>query len=229
MRPPELTDVDFRPATDVDERDRGRLLQARVYRSRGFVTGVAEGEMLHDDYVESARYFVAVTPGGRIVGSARLIPGDVVVPPTLRTFQLDDRWRERIADAGIARLAEVASLATDPDAPYPSFGISAGLYRAMLHHSLGEGRRHDQWVAAVEPALLRILSRVMRIPLDVIGAPGPYFGALRTPIRIDLVPGMMHVMRHEPEIWDYFQTGMVIDLTLDETEVAAVRADPSSG
>lgn len=229
MRPPELTDVDFRPAADDTERDRGRLLQARVYRARGFVTGVAEGEMLHDDYVDHARYFVAVTRGGRIVGSARLIPGDAVVPPTLKTFRLEDRWRRTIADAGIDRVAEVASLATDPDAPYPSFGLSAGLYRAMLHHSLGAGRRHDLWIAAVEPALLRILSRVMRIPLDVIGEPGPYFGALRTPVRIDLVPGMIHVMRHEPEVWDYFQTGMVIDLTADVSEVAAVPADPSSG
>lgn len=228
MRPPELSDVTFRPAADAAERDRGRHLQAAVYRSRGFVTGMEPGAMLVDDYVEVATYFVAITGGGEIIGSARLIPGELVVPPTLNTFHLDPPSREMVRTVGLERIAEVASLATDPTAPYPSFGVSAGLYRAMLHHSLGSGRRHDVWVAAVEPALLRILHRVLRIPLDVIGDPGPYFGAERTPICIDLVPGMTHVRRHEPEVWDYFQTGMLIDLTRSDVPATA-RVDRAEG
>lgn len=228
MRPPELSDVTFRPAADAGERDRGRHLQAAVYRSRGFVTGGEPGDMLVDDYVEVATYFLAITGTGDIIGSARLIPGDAVIPPTLSTFHLDTRSREMIRTVGIERVAEVASLATDPTAPYPSFGVSAGLYRAMLHHSLGSGRRHEVWIAAVEPALLRILHRVLRIPLDVIGDAGPYFGAERTPIRIDLIQGMTHVRRHEPEVWDYFQTGMLIDLTSMDAP-AAVRADRGEG
>jgi hypothetical protein len=228
MRPPELSDVTFRPAADAAERDRGRRLQAAVYRSRGFIPDVEWGDMLVDDYVEVATYFAAVTGGGEVIGSARLIPGAAVVPPTLSTFHLNQRSRETISAVGLDRVAEIASLATDPTAPYPSFGVSAGLYRAMLHHSLSSGRRHDVWVAAVEPALLRILHKVLRIPLDIIGDAGPYFGAERTPIRIDLVPGMTHVRRHEPEVWDYFQTGMLIDLTSTDVP-AAVRANHTEG
>lgn len=207
------------------DRAEALALNARVYADRGIVASV-DDDYLADRWIDVSTYFGAFYEGA-MVGTARLIP---YVPDVhiFEMFEIDEEWTRRLAHVPLdGRAYEVSALSVPKDAPGGFFAVSGALYRAMLQHSLVE--RRFLWFAILTPMLARILTKVLGVPLQIIGPRVDVMGAVRMPAIIDLVTFLDHIRQNLPDQFEYAMRGLHIDLTGIPEPVFDTTADISFG
>lgn len=217
MRPPQSADTTFRVVDSHSERDEFRRLQARIYLERGIVDHVPASGMIEDTFVAGSTYLIAER-NSAIVGGCRLIPAAPHGLPTFDEFAPDEPWKSVLAGLWPAKVAEVSALAIDSNKRVTQFAVSAGLFRAVFHHSLMDTTIRVL-LGAVEIPLLRIINRAFGIPLNLIGEPHWWLGAVRAPLLIDMVGYMAGARQDDPAAYDYFTQGLVIDVRSDEAAI----------
>lgn len=165
-----------------------RIMQAQVYRDRGFLNESQRFDdfgALVDDWSRHSIHF-ALYRGDTAVGHARVIaPGDLGIP--MRTyFDLDidvpDRW-------------EWSAYAVSPDAP-------KGTSRILERHVISFLAFNDirQFVMVCEPAMLRLLQRVSGADsVTRLGRDHQIWGSVLGPMLFD-------IDRSDPRRRDYFSS-----------------------
>lgn len=223
----DATQVCFRRVVDEQACDELRALRANEYEAHGFVTPVEARSLVHDQYDPSSRYFGAYALDGRLVGGSRLVLPSSAGLFALDEFGISDEGAALLAAVGEDNYVEVSALAVERSFGSP-FTVSAGLYRAMVQDSLSElGIR--SWIAVIDPALQRILQRLLRVPMTPLG-PGREFGnRLRTPVLIDLVDFLDHVRVADPAEFEFFTDGLVIDLRSGVSSEGAALIESALG
>ncbi|MCP3857148.1 MAG: hypothetical protein GY698_20850 [Actinomycetia bacterium] len=212
MKLPDLNGIRIGQALTPVRIEEVRRLRAETYVDHGFLSPEEAGSVEHDKYDADALYFGALR-GDHLVGGSRLVPRGPRGLFLLENFELNRQGHELVDSVG-ADLAEVSGLAVARGAG-DRFGISAGLYRAMLHFSLTDlGVVH--WVAVVDPALHRILARLLNIVVVEIGEPHELGHRHRRPVHIDLLRTIGHLRSHHPAEHAFFMGGLELDLTLSE-------------
>jgi len=217
MRPPQSVDTTYRVVHSHDERDAFRRIQARIYLERGIVDSVPASGLLDDEFVDVSTYLIAER-NSTIIGGCRLIPADPHGLPTVDEFESEEPWASVISGLWPTQVAEVSALAIDSERRVTQFAVSAGLFRAVFHHSLMD-TTFRVIIGAVEIPLLRIVNRAFSIPLNLVAEPHWWLGAVRAPLIIDMVGYIASARQDDPAAYDYFTQGLVIDVRSDEAAI----------
>lgn len=187
-----------------------RRFQGRSYLRNGIVTSLTCEGYVDDPYADRAIYFAATNSYDQILGCSRLIPMTPLGLPTLGAHQIFDEYRSFLGGQPAHQIGEVSALAVAGSVTQ-RFEVSSWLYREMFHYCV----RHDVMmnvVASVGEPLLRILSRLLGLPTQIVGeVREQYLGCDRTPISFD-VANFLNGMTN-PRSREFFADGLIIDLT----------------
>lgn len=222
----DLTDLSPRIVGDREEIARLRWFQMNRYFEAGLLDDVPI-RLPDDPDVTRSTYF-GVFGGNAIHATARIVrgPGNL---PMLQHHVLYPESQAQLASL-VGSVAEVSRLAVGRSMPRHRALLL--LSREFLHFGL---RNHDAatLIASVEKPLVRILNRLLGVPLQVIGPPIEKYGAYNgecVPIRIDTIQCLQNFRAQQGRYWEFFMQDAMIDLTeprasimetLDSVQVAS--------
>lgn len=205
----EPSELCTRVVTDQAEIDRHRRFQVTRYFEAGLLDEVPVG--LTDDPAVAASTYFGVYRGDQIQATARIVRATSRLP-MLEHHQLYPWARQRI-EAQQTEVAEISRLAVAATAPH--YAALILLSREFLRF----GMRHQHatvQIASVEKSMVKILTRVLDIPVHVIGPPiqkyGQYNGEC-VPILLDSIECLELFRQQASRRWEFFVDGLFIDLT----------------
>jgi hypothetical protein len=205
----DLSELCPRIVTDEAEIDRLRMFQLNRYFEAGLIDELPNG-LPDDPHIGASTYF-GIYSGDTIQATVRIIR-DQGQLPMLEHHQLDPQFAERF-DAVKGTVAEMSRLAVRRETPH--YRAVALLAREFLHFCL-KNEHATLLIASVEPPMVRILNRLIGIPVSVIGPRidqyGSYHGAC-VPILIDSVEALTSFRNRQSRRWEFFMENLVIDLT----------------
>jgi len=206
----DLRDLRTRVVTDRQQIDQLRWFQINRYFEGGLLDDPPTGLPV-DETVAHSTYFGVFDNDGAIQATARILRATAGLP-ILEHHELYPAARERILEAPHI-VGEMSRLAVRSSATH--YQAVALLAREFLRYGL-VNEHATLFVASVEKPFVRILNRLLGVPLHVIGPTidkyGPYNGAT-VPILVDTVECLDHFRRKESRRWEFFTEDLVIDLT----------------
>jgi len=216
----DLTTLTPRVAFDRHEIDRLRWFQVNRYYEAGLLDH--EPTRLEDDpCVERSTYF-GVYDGDQIHATARIVRASGGLP------MLDHHTLHPQAIAELdehrGTVAEVSRLAVGRDTPHHRALLL--LSREFLHFGL-RNRHATILIASVERPLVRILNRILGVPLQVIGPAIEKYGAYNgecVPIMIDTIECLRNFQNQRGRRWEFFMQDALIDLTQPRASLLEVPA-----
>ena len=214
----DLSDLQPRIVRDLHEIERLRWFQLHRYVDGGLLDEVPAA-LPADGSVEASTYFGVYT-GDAIQATARIVRASSGLPMLEHHVLYPSVERELEAASGT--VAEVSRLAVGNTTPH--YRALAILSREFLRFGL-RNQHATLLIASVEKPLVRILNRMLGVPLQIIGPSIESYGAFNgecVPILIDTVACLDKFRRQESRRWEFFMDGLVIDLT--DTEVAGEPA-----
>jgi len=125
----------------------------------------------------------------------------------------------RRLEAEADHVAELSRLAVGRTMPH--YDVLSLLSREFLRFGM-RNQHATLLVASVEKPLVRILNRLLGVPLQIIGPAIPQYGDYKgetVPIMIDTVECLDNFRRKQSRRWEFFIEGLVIDLTGDRAEL----------
>jgi hypothetical protein len=217
---------DLSEATVCVVRDQGAIEQLRWFKIRRYhETGLLSElprSLPHDPAVAASTYFGVYSASGEIKATARLVGPRAELP--ILEYELFPWAAEELFDRR-NQVAEVSRVAVARRTPrHHALGLLA---REMFHHCL----RHQEataLIASIETPLIRILDRVLGVPVDVIGPEISHyqnFNGTCVPVLIDTVRYLSEARWRNHRRWEFFTDGLVIDLTDESTRLAAAPVD----
>lgn len=198
-----------RVVADPHEIERLRWFQLQRYVDGGLLDTMPL--MLPQDPTVRASTYFGVYVDDEIQATARIVRATSGLP-MLEHHVLYPSVQEELDDAsGI--VAEVSRLAVGSHTRH--YQALALLSREFLRFGL-RNPHATLLIASVEKPLVRILNRMLGVPLQIIGPPIEKYGAYNgecVPILIDTVACLENFRRHESRRWEFFIEDLVIDLT----------------
>lgn len=196
-----------RVVTDALEIDRLRWFQHRRYYEAGLLTDLATS-LPEDAAVQRSTYFGAYS-GHRIMATARIVGSGTM--PMFDHHAISPAYHDRlVAEPG--QVAEISRLAVDQTTPHHL--ALALLSREFLRFSM-RTQQASLLIASVERPLVRILDKLLDIPVHVIGNEiagyGHYRGAC-LPILIDTAECVRVFNAQASRYWEFFCEDLIIDL-----------------
>lgn len=222
----DLTDLSPRVVDDPFEITRLRWFQVNRYVEAGLLDDIPL--QLPTDPDEARSTYFGVYGGGEIHATARIVRGTTDLPMLEHHVLFADSHSQLDALAG--SVAEVSRLAVGRSMPRHRALLL--LSREFLHFGL-RNQHATTLIASVEEPLVRILNRLLGVPLQVIGPPIDKYGSYNgecVPIRIDTIQCLQNFRRQQGRYWEFFMQDAVIDLTdtrasivetLDSVQVAS--------
>lgn len=205
----DLPELRPRVVTDPHEIDRLRWFQMNRYFEGGLLDEPPKS-LPPDDTVAHSTYF-GVYDNDEIQATARIVRSSAGLP-MLEHHALYPSIGARLEESA-GTVGEISRLAVSSSTPH--YRALALLSREFLRYGL-RNQHATLLIASVEEPLVRILNRLMGIPLQVIGPTidqyGQYNGAT-VPIMIDTVQCLDNFRRKESRRWEFFVEDLVIDLT----------------
>ena len=208
-----------RAVFDRSEIDRLRWFQVERYFDAGLLDQLPVC-LGNDPSVDQSTYF-GVYDGCDIQATARIVRATTGLP-MLDHHVLYPHF-EDLVQSNLDTVAEISRLAV---------GKSTTNYRALellSREFLRFGLRNQYatiLIASVEKPLVRILSRTLGVPLQIIGPPIEKYGSYNgecTPIMIEPIECLLHFQNKRSRLWEFFTEDLEIDLR--ETADKAVTAD----
>ncbi len=226
----DLSELVPRAVFDRSEIDRLRWFQVERYFDAGLLDQLP-ASLGDDPSVDYSTYF-GVFSGGEIQATARIVRATSGLP-MLEHHVLYPHFEELI-NADLDTVAEISRLAV---------GKATANHRALALLSrefLRFGLRNQHatiLIASVEKPLVRILSRMLGVPLQIIGPPIEKYGSYNgecVPIMIEPIECLLHFQNKRSRWWEFFTEGLEIDLRdiadradqddiLDDESMAAVQ------
>lgn len=211
----DLSELSSRIVFERDEIDRLRWFQMNRYFEGGLLDD--RPSTLPDDPSVALSTYFGVYRGEEIKATARIVRATTghamldhhTIYPTVRD-QLD---------AASGTVAEISRFAVCSSTPH--FEAFALLSRALLHFGL-QNQHANILIASVEKPFVRILNRLLGVPLQIVGPAIEQYGAFNgqcVPIKIDTVEVLDTLRRHASRRWEFFLEGLVIDLGTNESTV----------
>lgn len=205
----DLSELSSRIVEDPDQIDRLRWFQIHRYFESGLLDDLPS--QLPDDPMVARSTYFGVYHGDEIHATARIVR-DVGGLPLLDHHVLHPAAREELR-SNHGAVAEVSRLAVGRSTPHQRALLF--LAREFLHFGL-RNQHAMLLIASVEKPLVRILNRMLGVPLQVIGPTidkyGPYNGET-VPILIDTVQCLQNFRNKQGRRWEFFMEDAVIDLT----------------
>jgi len=200
-----LPELRPRVVVDPDKIDQLRWFQMNRYFESGLLDELPT-ELPADPTVTESIYF-GLYRDAEIQATVRIVYPAAGLP-MLEHHTFYPHFQELI-DEGHEVVGEVSRLAVGSDTPH---------YRALallLGHGL-VNQHATLLIASVEKPLVRILNRMMGIPLSIIGPPIEQYGLYPgecVPILIDAAACLEHFRNEGSGRWQFFAKDLVIDLT----------------
>lgn len=208
----DLSELSPRVVFDRTEIDRLRWFQMNRYFESGLLDQPPTG-LVADASVELSTYFGVYNSEDEIQATARVVRATSGLPmlthhpiyPSVHAF-LDE------AQGTVAEVSRLAVATNTP--PYQALAL---LSREFLRFGL-RNQHATLLIASVEKPLVRILNRLLGVPLQIIGPPIDQYGAYNgecVPILIDTVACLEHFRQQGSRRWDFFMEGLTLDLTAE--------------
>ncbi len=216
----DLTELSPRVVFDRAEIDRLRWFQTNRYFESGLLDDLPT--CLPDDpHVDESTYF-GLYRGTEIHATARIVHATSSLP-VLEHHVLYPQDAEEL-QALHGTVAEISRLAVGRSTPH--FRALALLSREFLRFGL-RNQHATVLIASVEKPLIRILNRLLGVPLQIIGPTLEDYGTMNgesVPIKIDTVKCLDNFRTQQSRRWKFFMDGLVIDLTNGAT--SGTEAEP---
>jgi len=202
------TELVARVVTCPSEIERLRWFQTLRYVESGLLQ--TRPVHLPDDPLVAASCYFAVYAGDDIKATARIVRSPEL--SLLKHHQIYPAVQQRL-DAEAGSIGEIGRLAVAPKTP--NLRALALLCREFMRY----GVRHQNavtLVASIGQPLIRIVNRVLGVPLDVIGPAIDQFGDFHEetlPVMIDTVECLSKLLQNDSPRWEFYSEGLVIDLT----------------
>lgn len=203
------TELSPRVVLDRVQIDRLRWFQVKRYFESGLLDQLPT-ELGDDSSIDSSTYF-GVYQGDEVQATARIVRTASALP-MLEHHEIYPHIGELLEEAH-GTVAEVSRLAVGSKTV--RYNALALLSREFLRFGL---RSQDATllIASVEKPLVRILNRILGVPLQVIGPAIEKYGAYNgecVPILIDTVECLENFQQQGSRQWAFFMEDLVIDLT----------------
>jgi N-acyl-L-homoserine lactone synthetase len=161
-------------------------------------------EREQDDYDAVSVHCAVSDATGKVAGTARLVcDSGLGFPLEAHARRLDPVFyalpRGRTAE--ISRLVVAKSSRGYLGESRPDPGVLFALFRELNRESAGLGLRY--WIAAMEPTLSRLLRRLLRIDMVLIGEPMDYYGEV-LPYLVPIEDAARRFRRTRPDLFSYF-------------------------
>ena len=198
-----------RVVTDPSEIEQLRWFQTQRYFESGLLTTMPRS-LPEDQFLEDSTYF-GVFYGDQIQATARIVRSSNSAE-LLRYHPLFPAAHARM-NVDRDCIAEVSRLAVASHTPH--YQALSLLSREFLRH----GVLHQEGlllVCSIGRPLVRILNRLLGVPVEIIGPPIDRYGDFveeTLPVLIDTVRCLDRFRMHDGRRWEFFLEGMVIDLT----------------
>lgn len=213
MRTVNKTNLSARQVCDPAEIERLRWFQHHRYVEAGLLS--TRFESLPDDPAVARSIYFGVYDGDQVAATARIVRSGTM--PMFVHHQISQPYSDRLTHAQ-DEIAEISRLAVGHTAPH--FVVLSLLCRELLRFGLSN-RDASLLVASVEQPLVRILGRLMGVPLHIIGDEiagyGHYHGAC-LPILIDTVECLRVFSAQDSRLFEFFTEDLLIDLTVTADE-----------
>jgi len=161
-------------------------------------------EREQDEYDAVSVHCAATDATGKLTGTVRLVrDSGLGFPLEAHARRLDPAFyalpRERTAE--ISRLVVAKSSRGYLGELRPDPGVLFALLREMNRESAKLGLTN--WIAAMEPTLIRLLRRLLRIDMLLIGEPMDYYGEV-LPYLVPIADVGRRFQRTRPDLFSYF-------------------------
>ncbi len=201
------TEIVVAHSTDPEEISEFESFQLRTYVDYGFLSSEESSEAQRNNDRSDRSDYILAWSEGELIGGLRLTRDGEGGLFALDQSALYPEASEILPDR--SSIVEVSGLSIARGKG--RFAISVALYRGLAQHALTRiGTEH--LVAVVDPALLRILTRLLNVPVATIGHSKEVGNRMRAPVYIDLLQALSHLRAVSPEEHRFFIDGMVIDL-----------------
>lgn len=203
-----------RVVADSSQIERLRWFQLQRYFEGGLVDDLPSA-LPPDPLVETSTYFGIYADGeagAAIQATARIVLGDGL-PPLMEHHRLFPHFDELIGGLP-SKVCEISRLAVDTSCRY--FEVLALLSREFLRYTM-RNPESSLLVASVEKPLVRILNRLLGVPLQIMGPSIESYGDFAgecVPILIDSAVCLDTFRRQDSRRWEFFLEDLVIDLTV---------------
>ena len=208
-----------RIVSDRSQIDELRWFQVNRYVESGLLDELPAA-LDNDPSVDHSTYF-GVFNGGEIQATARIVRATTGLP-MLQHHPIYPNIVERLERAH-GSVAEVSRLAVGSESPH--YSALALLSREFLRFGL-RNQHATLLIASVEKPLVRILNKLLGVPLQIIGPPIDKYGSFNgecVPILIDTVECLMNFRQKTSRYWDFFLEDIVIDMTTEPRTSDAAR------
>ncbi|KAG1648345.1 hypothetical protein GQR58_029925 [Nymphon striatum] len=205
----DLSQLQTRVVSDHAEVARLRWFQLTRYFESGLLDELPT-KLPHDPDVAHSTYF-GIYRGNEIQATARIVKAPSG-PPMLEHHELNPSPKARL-ELHSAETAEVSRLAVGRHTPH--FHALSLLCREFFHHGV-LNQEATLLLASVEKPLIRVLNRVLGIPVEIVGPPIDQYGHFKgatLPVLIDTLRCLDVTRRHASPRWEFFTEGLVMDLT----------------
>jgi len=186
-----------------------RWFQTNRYFEGG-VIDTLPSELPFDPAVARSIYF-GVYSGGSIQATARIIRDTGGLP--MLTHHTIYPYYAQLLDEHRGSVGEISRLAVSSSTPH--YRALEMLSREFLRYGL-RNQHATLLVASVAESLVRILNRLLGVPLTIIGPPLEKYGNFNgagVPILIDTVACLDNFRSQKSRRWEFFTEDLVIDLT----------------
>lgn len=202
---------------DRAEIERLRWFQIERYHSAGLVKTIPR-RLAFDPFVSQSTYF-GVYKGDEIVATARIV--QAAVPEILRYHDLHPDTLAKL-QRNRSCVAEVSRLAVSKDTePYRALSL---LSREFLRYS-AQSPEGLLLLGSVEHPLVRILDRLLGVPVDVVGPPLAQYGSYpgeTVPILIDTINCIEVFSRNAARQASFFMEDLVLDIREQQAPVSDI-------
>lgn len=205
----DLPELRPRVVSDPSEIDRLRWFQMNRYFEGGLLDSPPTC-LVDDPTIEHSTYF-GVYAGDEIQATARIVKADTGLP-MMEHHGLYPA-AEHMLEESAGTVAEISRLAVSSSTPH--YRALSLLSREFLRFGL-RNQHATLLVASVEKPLVRILNRLLGVPLQVIGPTIDQYGIYHgetVPILIDTIKCLENFRAKQSRRWEFFIDGLVVDLT----------------
>lgn len=209
---------------DRSQIDRLRWFQVNRYFESGLLDQLPA--QLEDDPSVGLSTYFGVYDGDEIHATARIVRAGSGLP-MLEHHAIYPNIVELLGEAQ-GTVAEVSRLAVGNQTPH--YSALALLSREFLRFGL-RNQEAAILIASVEKPLVRILNRLLGVPLQIIGPSIEKYGSYNgecVPILIDTAECLENFRQHSSRQWEFFMEDMIIDLTDDATSADPAPAELAS-
>ena len=207
----DLRELCPRIVRDHQEIERLRWFQAHRYFEAGLIDDLPVA--LDDDPTVAHSTYFGVYRDQDVLATARIIR-DVEGLPLLEHHAIYPSYRDELT-CDLGSVAEISRLAVDTSTR--NYQALALLAREFLRFGLRH-RHATILLASVEKPLVRILNRLLGVPLHIIGPEIDHYGSFNgtcVPIKLDAIECPDHFRRKQSRRWEFFVEDLVLDLTDD--------------